>query len=86
MREIPITAIYTRDKTSLFLDKKKRDFCHVMFRPKFWENNSQSVPEKSAVPIIIIKTSRFDRKYFQNGFQYYLQGMQSRKLVILSVK
>ena len=57
-----------------------------MFRPKFWENNSQSVPEKSAVPIIIIKTSRFDRKYFQNGFQYYLQGMQSRKLVILSVK
>ena len=40
-----------------------------MFRPKFWKNNSQSAPEKSAVPIIIIKTSRFDRKYFQKGFQ-----------------
>ena len=57
-----------------------------MSRPNFCKNNSQSAPAKSAVPIIIIKTSWFDRKYFQNGFRNYLQAMQSRNLLILSVK
>ena len=54
-----------------------------MSGPKFCKNNSQSVPAKSAVPLIIIKTSWFDRKYFQNGFRNYLQVLQSRNLLIL---
>ena len=53
-----------------------------MSRPNFCKNNSQSAPAKSAVPIIIVKTFWFDRKYFQTGFG----AMQSRKLLILSVK